>query len=1038
VTASFSYTASISAGCVGHASSSGTITLQPGPHTLYAQIDNKLSETGSGNTDFTYTLNSSRGAVAVTPDAGTRQLPTSAKASMAFSVANAGATLDTFNLAVACTGPSTACSLSRPSVALAAGATATVAVNLTTGTGGTGRIRLIASSPNSDGTTTLDSGWVNVTATAGLGAGLVGDSLTIPGVFRGLCLNFSAGAGAANECGDLRLVYPLPTTAVLNKPRTPVLIYNSDHARPNPVLARYFDPPASLGTPSSVVLTATIVDWPGGAHTLPPVTFPGWAPGTGAARRLALGVDASSLSTGSYRYRLALVANYATGPDTLPEHTGEMVVVNRMRSPFGPGWWLAGLEQLICIDCDGRTPAGSRMLVVGGDGTARIYDPATPNGWTTWTTRDPSGASDTLALSSTIPGIGTGYIRKLRGGGQIIYDGAGRHVRSENALGQQTNFGYNAGGNLSTITLPRGGLMYQFGYGTVLGGPILQSVQAPSLNGETRSVLVRWDPSGRVTRIIDPGSTSADSNFIAFGYGDATARVTRRTDRRGYLSEYRYNAAGRVSSSKLHMNLGGGGDSIVVRYPYIAQLRGLSSMGGSVAATSVFTRVEGPRTAPDSLQQTTFYVDRYGSPTRIKDVRGNSTYLYREDPRFPALVTRVIAQNGRTLTASYDGHGNLTSQTDWSTHIGAQYATATFDYDLKWDAARLSISPSGIVTQTQYDAATGRPLWTQTGADSTRATFGYDPSTGLLNTIYEPGAPAPSRMEYDPALGNLSATVSPLGFRTDFFRDAVGRLTSVFSPTDSLQTSALRVEQRAYFDHWGRDSLAVTITPALGHEFAPAQTLSVQTLYDRSGNPLSVRRWGTPVLSLDHPASIVRSYEYDAAGRKTAEIDEEGHAERYVYNVAGDVTSLQTRDAAIILMRYDVFGRLIRRETPARHGDAWFDDRMDQWLPREQAGYTTPAQIDTFAYDLAGNMVSADNPHARIRRVYNQNGSLASDSTVLRSWDEPGSWTMHSYVTRFGYDLEGCGAHGSSCHETLHQVPKPARRAIASPIHTTL
>ena len=49
---------------------------------------------------------------------------------------------------------------------------------------------------------------------------------------RGLCLGISLGAGAASECGDLRLAHVLPAVRTLSQSRAPVLIYNSQHASP--------------------------------------------------------------------------------------------------------------------------------------------------------------------------------------------------------------------------------------------------------------------------------------------------------------------------------------------------------------------------------------------------------------------------------------------------------------------------------------------------------------------------------------------------------------------------------------------------------------------------------------------------------------------------------------------------------------------------------------------------------------------------------------------------------------------------------------
>ncbi|MGD2152747.1 MAG: hypothetical protein PVG79_05725 [Gemmatimonadales bacterium] len=51
-------------------------------------------------------------------------------------------------------------------------------------------------------------------------------------VSRGLCLTIALG-DAASECGDLRIVHPLPATRTMNRARAPVLLYNRQHAVPS-------------------------------------------------------------------------------------------------------------------------------------------------------------------------------------------------------------------------------------------------------------------------------------------------------------------------------------------------------------------------------------------------------------------------------------------------------------------------------------------------------------------------------------------------------------------------------------------------------------------------------------------------------------------------------------------------------------------------------------------------------------------------------------------------------------------------------------
>jgi len=104
-----------------------------------------------------------------------------------------------------------------------------------------------------------------------------------PIVERGGCLTIAAGANAAYECGDVRLVHPLPSVRTLNKSRVPVLVYNTQHARPYPLFQ------ADITAPSPLPQTIRTIVRIGGVvraqRDLPGTT---WG-SSGRVRRVVLG-----------------------------------------------------------------------------------------------------------------------------------------------------------------------------------------------------------------------------------------------------------------------------------------------------------------------------------------------------------------------------------------------------------------------------------------------------------------------------------------------------------------------------------------------------------------------------------------------------------------------------------------------------------------------------------------------------------------------------------------------------------------------------
>src|SRR5262249_15391886 len=98
---------------------------------------------------------------------------------------------------------------------------------------------------------------------------------------------------------------------------------------------------------------------------------------TSGAADAALQVDLSGRPSGEYEYTLTTGVRRFDGKEFVgPTATskGTLVVVNSINSPFGSGWGLAGLQQLV-VNPD------NTVLLIDGDGTQLLFrPPATPGG----------------------------------------------------------------------------------------------------------------------------------------------------------------------------------------------------------------------------------------------------------------------------------------------------------------------------------------------------------------------------------------------------------------------------------------------------------------------------------------------------------------------------------------------------------------------------------------------------------------------------------------------------------------------------------
>lgn len=703
-------------------------------------------------------------AVLVTPDGTPVTQPVSAGPfTAAYTVKNTGSAVNSYF--IVCLGRvTTVCDVTDIEyVTLESGTSTPVeAYYSTRATPGVGRVVVRVTG---DGNAAMDSGYYQVTTTSAAPpvapVATVADPSPGPIVDRSLCLAIAAGSGAASECGDLRLVHALPTTRTLNKARTPTLLYNSQHAAPYPLVAANVTLPAGGAVPQQVIARLRI-----NGVLQPERQWTGTSWTAGATRRIAIGAGADTLATGIYPYTLEIVNQYS-GSSPSDTVTGELVVVNRASSPFGAGWWLAGLERL-------DTLPGGAKLWTGGDGSVRRYAIAGTNGW----------AAPNVDRPDTLKFDGTHFVRYLPGGLRVKFRANdGRHVQTVNRLGHVTAFGYDACGRLTTVKLPPDTLsrVYLFTYGLQACTDRLGRVDAPTLGTMPRATFVTVS-SGRITAIQSPDLTT-----VGFGYA-GTHRVTTRTDRRGTGTTFSYDAANRVSVASV--NIGAGQPALVTGY------RGLESVGFSAAVDTAWAtaRLDGPRTdVPDT---TIFWLDGFGQPRRIVNALGHSTMIKRESATWPALATEVVAPNGLVTRATYDARGNTDSTSVLNPLGDGRNAVTRYAWDPAWDFVTKIVPPERDSLVLAYDATTGNRLWQQDArGTSGRTEFFYyaspDSVRGLLRSTRTPsqtlGGPRDS-VTYD-RLGNLRGVKTPLGFWTYQYADSMGRDTLFESPRTAPRRS---------------------------------------------------------------------------------------------------------------------------------------------------------------------------------------------------------------------------------------------------------
>jgi RHS repeat-associated protein len=75
--------------------------------------------------------------------------------------------------------------------------------------------------------------------------------------------------------------------------------------------------------------------------------------------------------------------------------------------------------------------------------------------------------------------------------------------------------------------------------------------------------------------------------------------------------------------------------------------------------------------------------------------------------------------------------------------------------------------------------------------------------------------------------------------------------------------------------------------------------------------------------------------------------------------------------------------------------------------PNSGTGLSIEARVDTFAYDVMGNMTLAWNDFSHVTRTYNKDGTLATETQMLRHYADTTFDNRHYYNLTYTYDLNG-------------------------------
>ena len=854
-------------------------------------------------------------------------------------------------------------------------------------------------------------------------------------IARDECVSIAVSQNAAYECGDLRVVHPLPVTVAANKTFVPRLLYNSRFASPGTVVHGR----VKLGSiaPNKLKVTVKV---PAYSRTVEK-TFT-WDT-TCAAKwcQVSMGVDAKALSlpTGLYKYTMEVKALRDTTLLGTGLDSAEFVIVDRSLSSFGAGWWLEGLETLM--------PVGSDYLWIGGDGSTQLYrfigNDASQR--SIYLAKEPMERPDTLMRYVSGSWITE---RRLRNGGYVRFDPAGRQIETSAGpagLRPATRFTWSSGGaNLDSLILPMhpmspDALAYVFSWGGGPYGNLLSQVEAPKpASNRDRITSIHSSAGYAIDSIRDP-----DGRATLFSYDNrlTTVRLTSRTNKRGDAVSFAYDALGAFRGATITMRTG---PSITHTICPQLILGALTCNGDSLSwrprqVDSLLTIYDGPRTDVTDVRR--IFENRFGMPDTIVDPIGQRTRLWRHGT-YPAVVETIIDASGLRTQARINSRGLADSVTTFNPLGDGSNATTRYTYDPKWDRTTRITSPLNRPTNFGVDLASGLTVYGQPGAaDSTRTNVSY--VLGLPQVVNGYGGYSDMRttFAYDWRL-NLVLTTQQWKTLSGLQRDAAGLVQNEVTYRDTTGAGDFTdsTETRHYRDIMSRDTLLVS---SAGRRFncrssgvcdvAQPETAFVRTTYDEEGLPLRVTRWATgdtSSLSLQRSAST--TFTYDALGRVLTKNEDDLGSDVVYFDAAGNDTLVVTRRNLSIRKTFDALNQLRIRRTQSvsagrdvclgcvPHTAPGSGNVVFPRFPWRTIGggwdstVTLAGDSASFEYDAVGRLVRADNREARIHRAYYPGGALKTDSIYFASFDAPGQGLTapaflgaHVYGITYTYDLDG-------------------------------
>jgi RHS repeat-associated protein len=454
-----------------------------------------------------------------------------------------------------------------------------------------------------------------------------------------------------------------------------------------------------------------------------------------------------------------------------------------------------------------------------------------------------------------------------------------------------------------------------------------------------RWVKFSYDGSNRITQAVDNGGRTVDYTY------DTSGRLHTVTDVKGGETTYTYNGADQMTA--------------------IEDARGITYVQNSYDANG---RVSEQALANDGVFEFDYTLDANDKVTKtaITDPRGRVDEYVFNSGHYLAGVSRAAGSPLEQVT-EYEreaGSNLVSSETD---ALGRE---TSYQYDSDGnptEITRLVGTPDPVTTTLAYEPMFGQPTSITDSLDH-ETVFDYD-GHGQLTQLTDPSGketefayarndgqptaitdPADQITQLRYANGDLASVEDPLGRKTTYYHDSLGRLRATTNP----------LRQRTTLDYDAQNHVTNVTAP---------EEDETDFEYDANGN-----------LTLVADArSNETEFTYDEMDHVATVTDGLGHEESYSYDETGTLTQHTDRRGKVTTLQPDLLGRLTFAGfgTTGDPGDEDYESTIEYtWDDGDRllGADDSPGGTYTSTYDDLDRMLSMQGPNGTVEYTYDDAG----------------------------------------------------------------